>query len=90
MVPQSIRKRSKLRLANCLRAALRQIQLSIGGPKNKKKRHKGALKVLLIDTTLKLHFINQDKRSTDIDHCFFFISAFSNILIGTHAYSDQA
>jgi hypothetical protein len=79
-----------LALKALLRAALRQIQSSIAGPKTKKKRHKGAVKVLLIDTTLKLHFINQDKRSTDIDHCFFFISAFSNILIGTHAYSDQA
>jgi len=60
-----------LALKALLRAALRQIQLSIGGPKTKKKRHKGALKVLIIDITLKLHFINQDKHSTDIDRCFF-------------------
>ena len=60
-----------------MRAALRRIQSSIAGPKTKKKRHIGALKVLLTDTTLKLHFINQDKRSTDIDRCFFFISRLS-------------
>jgi hypothetical protein len=78
-----------LALKELLRAALGQIQFSIAGPKTKKKRHIGALKVLLTDTTLKLHFINQDKRSTDIDRCFFFISAFSNILVDTHAYSDQ-